>query len=269
MIKLIVSDLDGTLLTPDRKLPDGFFDIKEQCRAKGAQFAVGSGRSWLMLKHLFEPFCDDMMFICDNGGFMKILRETPQAYAMPRADWLKSAADIDALGESARAVLCGMNGVYVHSLPDEVRFATEITDYYSSYREVENFADIDDEIFKTAICTRGASDEMLKPLESTLPENLRIVLSGPHYLDVMQKDVSKGAALARMQKQLGVTADETMVFGDYYNDIEMLKLAKHSYIMENAVPEMMQYGAYKAPSNADAGVLQVLKRVIIDETEWV
>ncbi|NCC08401.1 MAG: HAD family hydrolase [Clostridia bacterium] len=264
MIKLIVSDMDGTLLTPERNLPDGFFELMEKCRAKGAEFVVGSGRSWLMLRHLFEPYCDDMIFICDNGGFMKHRAHAPQVNAMKREDWLKSAADIDALGDAARAVLCGMKGVYVHSLPDEVKFATEITDYYSSYHEVENFADIDDEIFKTAICTRGASSEMLAPLEKTLPESLRVVLSGPHYLDVMEKSVSKGAALARLQKQLGVTADETMVFGDYYNDIEMLKLAKYSYIMENAVPDMRQHGAFTAPSNADAGVLKVMQSVVIE-----
>ena len=55
-----------------------------------------------------------------------------------------------------------------------------------------------------------------------------------------------------------VSREETMVFGDYYNDIEMLKKAEYSFVMENAPEDMKQYGKYIAASNTEAGVLRAI-----------
>ncbi|MBA8981726.1 hydroxymethylpyrimidine pyrophosphatase-like HAD family hydrolase [Clostridium saccharobutylicum] len=55
-----------------------------------------------------------------------------------------------------------------------------------------------------------------------------------------------------------ILKEETMVFGDYYNDIEMLKQSDYSFVMKNAPEDMKQYGKYEAASNVEQGVLRAI-----------
>ncbi len=71
MIKLIVSDLDGTLLDEEHKVPDEFYDILDKLEEKGITFAVASGRTYAGLRHLFNEKGDNLYFICDNGAFVR------------------------------------------------------------------------------------------------------------------------------------------------------------------------------------------------------
>ncbi|MGL4910126.1 MAG: HAD family hydrolase, partial [Cetobacterium sp.] len=71
-----------------------------------------------------------------------------------------------------------------------------------------------------------------------------------------------GIALEALQKSLGVVYEETMIFGDYLNDYEMLKKGKYSFAMENAHEEVKKISNFIAKSNNDNGVLQELKKII-------
>ena len=86
-------------------------------------------------------------------------------------------------------------------------------------------------------------------------------------MDMMNPQVNKGWALQQMQQYLGVTKEETMAFGDYYNDIQLLEQAGESYVMANAQKEMFAYGKHIAPSNEEYGVAQIIRRVVLGETE--
>ena len=79
----------------------------------------------------------------------------------------------------------------------------------------------------------------------------------------MNKNVNKGAALEKIQKDENISYEETMVFGDFYNDIEMLGKAKFSFVMENANEDMKQYGNYIAKSNRDYGVIKAIEEYVL------
>ena len=79
----------------------------------------------------------------------------------------------------------------------------------------------------------------------------------------MDKNVNKGAALEKIQKDENISYEETMVFGDFYNDIEMLGKAKFSFVMENANEDMKQYGNYIAKSNRDYGVIKAIEEYVL------
>ena len=91
-----------------------------------------------------------------------------------------------------------------------------------------------------------------------------MVVSGPYWVDVMLKGVSKGTAVAFLQKKLGISREETMAFGDFYNDVEMLQQAEYSFVMENAEEKMKQYGNYTAPKNTDNGVMRMIQKFIFE-----
>ncbi|MFN8085781.1 MAG: HAD hydrolase family protein [Microbacterium sp.] len=90
----------------------------------------------------------------------------------------------------------------------------------------------------------------------------QVVVSGRHWVDVMNTTVDKGVALRSLQRALGVTPAQTAAFGDYLNDLEMLRAADWSYAMADAHPDVAAVARHRAPSNAEAGVVSVLERLL-------
>jgi len=75
----------------------------------------------------------------------------------------------------------------------------------------------------------------------------------------MNQNINKGIALEKLQKSLNILPEETMAFGDYMNDIEMLSKASYSYAMENAHPFVKEMASFEAASNDSFGVLEIVK----------
>lgn len=67
MIRLIATDLDGTLLQKDGTLPEGTFEVVDELKRLGIRFAASSGRQYGNLRRLFGPVAADMAFVCENG----------------------------------------------------------------------------------------------------------------------------------------------------------------------------------------------------------
>ena len=74
----------------------------------------------------------------------------------------------------------------------------------------------------------------------------------------MNQGINKGSALADIKRRFGSTTDQTMAFGDFYNDIDLLNEAKYSYVMANANDDMKQYGNFTAESNSEYGVTKAI-----------
>lgn len=70
MIKLIATDMDGTLLDDNKQLPKNFDNIVKRLFNKNIRFVISSGRSYCTLKKQFSEYLDDMTFICDNGAYV-------------------------------------------------------------------------------------------------------------------------------------------------------------------------------------------------------
>ena len=89
-----------------------------------------------------------------------------------------------------------------------------------------------------------------------------MVVSGEHWLDVMALGVNKGAGIRHIQEALGITRAQTMVFGDFLNDLEMMDEADYSFAMANAHPVLAERARYRAPGNTDNGVVRTIKSVL-------
>jgi hydroxymethylpyrimidine pyrophosphatase-like HAD family hydrolase len=81
-------------------------------------------------------------------------------------------------------------------------------------------------------------------------------------VDISQPNANKGYALQLVQDRLGISVDETLVFGDYNNDLEMLRLAHFSYAMENAHPNVKKEARFQTKSNDEAGVEIILEHLL-------
>lgn len=260
MIKLIATDMDGTLLDENGNLPENFFKTLNKLNKMNIKFVVASGRSYSTLYKNFKPVSDDICYICDNGAFIVEYKNICDVNIINKKDVhdiIKTCSDIP----NIQLVLCGLKGSH-HMMSNEI-FSNEMNQYYSQKYITEDLRTVDDDIFKIAICDLSiAAENSYKILYPKYHDNFSIVVSGKLWVDIMNKNVSKGKALEKMQKDLNISYNETMVFGDFYNDSEMLQKAYYSFVMENANDDMKQYGNFIAKSNRENGVIKAIEEYI-------
>ena len=242
MIKLIASDMDGTLLNDRKELPGDFFEVFDELERRGIKFTVASGRSFDAVAHLFpEEYRTRLDFICDNGA--NVIHEGKQVSVTP--------LDRPTFEQLIRAC---------------AEFNAEIAKYYKNHIPCDDLLSVDDVIYKLAVCDMKGTQQHAKPaIDAIFGDRLNVQVSGPIWMDVMGAGVSKGSALRALGKHLGISADDTMAFGDFYNDADMLKYAGWSFAMENGNPDIKRMTRFLARSNNENGVLRAIRKYALQE----
>ncbi len=98
----------------------------------------------------------------------------------------------------------------------------------------------DDEVLKVAIYDFVSSEQVSAPAYASFVGTHQVVVSGEHWLDLMSLAANKGTGIRHIQEALGITRDQTMVFGDFLNDLEMMDEATYSFAMANAHPDALR-----------------------------
>ncbi len=256
-IKLILTDMDGTLLHNDKSLPKGFFELVDDLTSRGILFGIASGRSYSSLSDTFEVIKDKLIFICDNGTAVYHHDECIYNDEMSFQD-LHLIHSLIKGKKDSYMIFCGLKGAYVFA-NDDNKFHENTKMYYHNITLIDELEDIDDVIIKIAIYDADSAKDNLLPLFKNLKKELVAVNSSINWVDISNAGISKGSALGLVQKKFNISQKETMVFGDYINDLELLESAYYSYAMANAVPEIKSVSNFVAPSNEEDGVLQILR----------
>ncbi len=260
MIRLIASDMDGSLLDDKKRIPSEFYKILPRLKQKGASFVVASGRSYCTLKENFSSVSEQIDYICDNGAY--VVHDGDVAIKLIPRDLLH--AFISACDElkGIQVILCGVHASYHKAYTPE--FDYEISNYYVNRRIVEDLFAVEDDIFKVSICDVNDPATHTYPfLKERFGSALSLQVSGKAWMDAVKAGINKGVALEKIQKNLGITPEETMAFGDSYNDVELLGRARYSFVMGNSNADMHQYGNFMAASNNDAGVIRAIEKYVL------
>ncbi|MEU6556692.1 Cof-type HAD-IIB family hydrolase [Streptomyces sp. NPDC046915] len=262
-IRLVVTDMDGTLLDDDKRIPEGLWPMLAELRRRGVLFSPASGRQYATLARQFAEVADGMVFIAENGTY--VVRDGVELSSDPLdgpvvASLARTVRGLVADGVDVGAVICGKRSAYVERT-DEA-FLAEVRKYYVEHRIVEDVTAVDDEVIKVALFDFGPAERTTAPALKAFTATHQVVVSGEHWVDVMNPTANKGAALRGLQRELGITPAQTMVFGDYLNDLEMLDAADWSFAMAGAHPEVVRRARHLAPSNNDNGVLRTIARVL-------
>ncbi|MGL6228437.1 MAG: Cof-type HAD-IIB family hydrolase [Culicoidibacterales bacterium] len=256
MIKLIASDMDGTLLKENGELPNNFKMIFSEMQAQGVVFAAASGRQYYNLLEKFADYAQEMLFLAENGTLVMHRGEELYTHALP----LATARELIQLGrtvENSCVILCGKNAAYVET--SEPRFIAEIEKYYARYEIVSDLLAVEDTILKVTMCDFTSAQTNSLPVFAEYVEQLQVSVSGKIWLDVTNQGANKGKAMAAIQERLGISFEETMVFGDFLNDLELMGSAYHSYAMQNAHPELKAAARFVSPlTNEEEAVTQII-----------
>lgn len=264
-VRLVVADMDGTLLTEEGEVPASMWPLLADLHERGIIFAPASGRQYATLRRLFERAADGMPFIAENGTY--VVRDGVElgSITLERAvavDVIEALRALSATGSDLGVVLCGKRSAYVERADDA--FLAEARKYYAELAIVPDLAAVDDDVLKVAIYDFNDAETGTAPALSRFEAEQQVVISGQHWIDVMSQQANKGAAVQELQRDLGISHDQTAAFGDYLNDLEMIQAAGLSFAMANAHPDILAAARYLAPANTEEGVITTLRALIGD-----
>lgn len=264
MPKLIISDIDGTLV------PDGsgegvinpeYFDVIRDLRSRGILFAACSGRQFVSMRKVFAPVADDIFFICEGGGFVCTgEREVLHSCTLPM-DTVKEIVHDAKQIPQIDIMVAGIKRSYCRSEDSEL-YRWLVNSYGFDILAVGDLEKgVDDEVAKVSLYHHNAAEELTK--DTFVPKwerRVKTTLAGIQWLDCVSKDSGKGTALAFLQKHLNVQPEETCIFGDNQNDMEMFAYGT-SYAVANARDEVQKAADHICPPMEEDGVLSVLKKI--------
>ena len=263
MIKLIASDIDGTLIkesTPDLypEMEQAIRDLKK----KGIVFCAASGRQYASVRNVFREVADDIAYIAENGAHIRCDGKDISVIPMKREHAEGIMKMLRSYYGECETVISTPQGSLVESQNQE--FIDLLTyGYHNTFRLVEDVLAEDAEIIKIAIYRKGSirslGEEVLIP---AWQDKVKTCMAGEEWVDFMDASVDKGNALRQLQQYLGIKKEETMAFGDNNNDIGMMLAAGESYAVETAVKEVKEAAGNICPGYLDKGVYKIIKNLL-------
>ncbi len=244
MIKLVASDIDGTLLPHGMpRIKETFFDVIDSLIDMGVYFAAVSGRQLPSQKMLFEKVKDKVIFIAENGALVEykdeILSETTMSPSLAReiiADIQRTPGCEPIVSTKDTVYISRFADAFFRSREKEILYTTTITDDFFSKT---------DKVLKITACKYDGIGETAAIFYNSWKKFASVTVSGFLYCDFMEKNVSKGNALEMVMEHIGIRTQECLAFGDNHNDISMLDKAEYTFAMKHADDEVRSHAMYE------------------------
>ncbi|HVC20969.1 MAG TPA: Cof-type HAD-IIB family hydrolase [Vicinamibacterales bacterium] len=269
-IRLIAIDIDGTLLDSQGRLPDRNREAIAAARDRGIAVALVTGRSFHFARPVAAQLADGLALIVNNGALIKSGAGETLARRLLRRDVARALLAVTLDFRDGTAL--------IFDRPDGRPVVYDRMDwtqanrrgYYEKNRaflaRVDDLGDALTEdpiqvMFNGGIARmRTLAERLAEPAGAR--EYAVALTEYPHrdfsLVDVVDRECSKGTALAAWASRLGVPAAEVMAVGDNLNDREMLAFAGVPVVMGNASPALKASGWHVAPSNDEAGLASAI-----------
>lgn len=269
MIKLIATDIDGTLLNSERKITRRVHDTLQKAREKGVYVVLCTGRPLPGVKHLLEELdliTDKDFVITYNGALVQGTGDgkTYAHFPMNYQDFVM----VSSLGDQEK--------VHYHAIDEKAIYVTTTDIGQYSFHESELTGmpiehTTNEAIQKEAQFTKMMyidTPELLNQLIANMPvemkERYTFLRSEPYYLEVLNKQASKGKAVERLAQLLGIAQEEVMCLGDNENDLDMIEYAGVGVAMGNAVDSVKAVANYVTTTNNEDGVAVAVEKFVLE-----
>lgn len=258
-VKLIALDMDGTTLNPQHQITSGVKVAIERAKAAGIVVVLASGRPYIgMQKYIVELQLNQPGQYCIsyNGALVqhaedgRCLTET----TLGLTDYRRMKQLADELGVNFQ----GLDKTHLYTSNQDISRHTvheaELTGIPLRYR---NSQQMDAELRfpkLMMVADQSVLDTAIKQIPEALYQEYTLVKSSDHYLEILDKRVSKGEAVRQLAEKLGILPEEVLAVGDHENDLTMLQWAGYGVAMGNAIPKVKQAARYQTKSNNEDGV---------------
>ena len=266
-IKVIATDMDGTLLDPRGQLDLLRLEkILDQLDQRGVRFVIATGNEIHRMRQLLGHLAERVVLVVANGARIFENNELLQAQTWDDDMVDKALAHFKGRECQDQFVVTAMNGGFVKNgtvFTELDKFMTPemIEKLYQRMNFVDEF---DSSLFggvlkMSMVVGEERLDSVLQEVNDLFDGRVRAVSSGYGCIDILQDGIHKAWGLEELLKRWNLKPEQIMAFGDSENDIEMLELAGISYAMENAEDAVKEVATKIAPANSQAGVYQVLE----------
>ncbi|MFN6991972.1 MAG: HAD family hydrolase [Fervidobacterium sp.] len=274
MIKLIITDLDGTLLNDEKHIPRENIVALREAMSKGIHVSAATGRNFHSAKRYIEELGLDVPVIFQNGAFIyqwmenKILYRSDLESRIAR-EVIESARKygifyilyIDFLSEKDMYIDKDYEGEFLNYLEQNkwrLNYVDDVVKYLNSRENVAEVAIVgDEEKIKKVI------NESLKGFENETSVVKNNKIMSETFYEVFGPNSSKEESFEFLLNHFNVKPEETMYLGDSYNDIGMLKKVGFPVVMENAHSDVKIYAKYVTKSNNEAGVAHAVRELVL------
>ena len=266
-IRVIATDMDGTLLDPKGQLDLPRLEkILDKLDQRGIRFVISTGNEIHRMRQLLGHLAERVVLVVANGARIFENNELIQAQTWDDAMVDKALGHFKGRECQDQFVVTAMNGGFVKTgtvFTELDKFMTPemIEKLYQRLNFVDEF---DSSLFggvlkMSMVVGEERLDSVLQEVNDLFDGRVRAVSSGYGCIDILQDGIHKAWGLVELLKRWNLKPEQIMAFGDSENDIEMLELAGISYAMENAEDVVKEVATKIAPANSQAGVYQVLE----------
>ncbi|MBP3917286.1 MULTISPECIES: Cof-type HAD-IIB family hydrolase [unclassified Clostridium] len=284
MIKLIASDMDGTLLNDDHMISDENLKAIRKAQEMGRHFTIVTGRDYGAVKSYLEECNLKCECILSNGAEYRDVNGNVIESVYMNKNSVKIVFDI--LNEAGLCIqLMTNNGSYItnkesdkQAIIDRFKLFNpkmteeEVIEFVKNFHKQRGMKNIDDvyeilesdvEILK--IVTFDNDEKLIASLKEKLKENtsdLAVASTFSNDIEISDIEAQKGLILAKTIKKMGIDKSEVIVLGDSFNDYSMFTEFENSYAMENAIPEIKEIAKYVTDSNNNDGVAKAIYKAL-------
>ncbi len=292
-IKMIVMDMDGTLLNVNQEILPETKEVLIDAEKKGIRLVLASGRSYRTLtKYGLELKMDEYEgnFICVNGAAITDVSNMKTRYIrqfipeeMHEIFNYAKQFDVEIMAVQDSIIhdyipesVMQLKKEYrkLHNIEDDVPYTAGtfylIVDQRKGYEQIHYIQTVEEIICNANKMVITHEPEVIEQVYSKLVAHFdgkyTFAKTSPRWIEVSPYGISKGNAILTLAKQYGISPDEIMVFGDGENDLSMFEVVKYPIAMENAMETVKEKACFVTKSNNDNGIAYAVKKHIFSKS---
>jgi Cof subfamily protein (haloacid dehalogenase superfamily) len=261
-IALVVSDIDGTLLTKDKTLTDGARRAVQRLEQSGVGFTITSSRPTIGMRFLIEPLQITLPVGAFNGSSIVDAQLHPiEQHLIPPSAVQRS---IDVLDEFGVDVWLFTNEQWLARSDDGAYVPLEKRTIKTDPTIVPDFAPYLSSACKlVGACADAALLQRCEAaMQKALGAQATAVRSQSYYLDVTPPGCDKGTFVQAITRRLGISTDAVATIGDMHNDLAMFRTSGISIAMGNATDEVKKLATHVTTSNEDEGFAGAIEMIL-------
>ena len=270
-VKLICLDMDGTLFDRSGHIPDVNIAALQKCIARGIRVALVSGRNYRFLGQFAAQIDRSVLIVSSNGARIDSSAGGTCLYEGKFSDSAASYAlsAFYGLGIYFEVYTENVNYIFRQELiPEEHRRSLDMYLLNGHVLEAHVMDALPGKpiqgIYKLVAFSNNESEIACARQKLDLLK-IKHCSSGSHNIESMAPGVGKGSAVEKLAELLKIDVKDTLAFGDYTNDLDMILTAGHGIAMGNGVDVLKQAAEYVAPPNTLGGVAYVLNKFVLGE----
>lgn len=261
MIKLVVTDIDGTIYTPEKGITNEVKHCIQNLTQKGVHVAIATGRTYGSAKWIADNVGIECPLICYQGGLVKTYEG--------------NIIDVKYLNEKiAREIIEDFRkrNIHLNVYIEDKLYVEEDDDYIKDYigdkgidyYKVDSFDELDFSKLNKMLAINYDSkfiDELIDELQKRYPQ-IYVVKSFAYFCEIANKEATKGNAIKILADLYGITTDEVLAIGDNNNDIEMVETAGVGVAMGNGTEEIKKRADFVTDNVEHNGFVKAIDKFV-------